>query len=119
MAETSDNESATSNNSNANLLLDQATLQALVNAITGAFNTAASNASTSTATSTTYSTSIDPYDDNSLDVNQKDGRYQWVFLTKMQEGWKVCSVSVDTAEVLMDLFNSSRIGKHSLVWTPS
>ena len=54
-------------------------------------------------------------------MNQKDGRYQWVFLMKMQEGWKECSVSVDTAEILMDLFKDrqTQFGLDPIMMVPT
>ena len=100
-SENDNSDAESSSNTNQNLLLDAATLQALTAAITSAFTNATQG---STTTTTTHSSSIDPYDSTTLDVSQKSGAYMWSVMTKTVDGWKLLSVSVSTADKLMDLF---------------
>ena len=75
--------------------------------ISAAIATAVATAIASTPPSASprpHSIALDPYDTSSFDVATKEGKYQWAIMTKVQDGWKPVSCTVDSADVLMDLF---------------
>ena len=39
-----------------------------------------------------------------MDVENKGGKYQWAFVTKIMDGWKLLTANVEKSENLMDLF---------------
>ena len=75
-------------------------------ALTQALTTAVSNRLVASATTTKYSTSIYPYDTTSVDVEKKDGKYQWAVVTNMMNGWKLVIANLENAENMMDIFNN-------------
>ena len=83
--------------------IDPPTLRTLLNALTTAIAQGFSNASRP-STDRLHSTSIDPYDSKTLDLETKEGKYQWAMVTKMTDGWVKLAVNVENADILMDLF---------------
>ena len=51
-----------------------------------------------------FSSSIDPYDTQSLELDTKEGKYQWAMITRKLDTWRILAVSVENADPLMDLF---------------
>ena len=103
---TSDSEPEADDDARANtFVMDESTLQAFATTIASAVATAIASAPRPTTASTfTHSNAMDPYDTPSFDVATKEGKYQWAMMTKITEGWKQLSCTVDTADQLMDLF---------------
>ena len=54
----------------------------------------------------TYSSAIDPYDDQSFEMNMKEGKYRWHLTTKTDKGRKKDDISatVEHNEKILDLF---------------
>ena len=84
-----------------------AMLKALTAAITAGFASVPSTPTTTVVKK--HSTSLDPYGAQGLDTDTKDGKYQWVLITKMMTGWKLLPISVENADRLMDLFKDRKV----------
>ena len=88
----------------------QAMVAAIATAITQGFAIAvAAPATPVLPTKRYYSTSIDPYDTQCLEIDTKEGKYQWAMITRKLETWKILAVSVDNADPLMDLFKDRQM----------
>jgi hypothetical protein len=100
--------------------LSAETLERFSTAIASAVATAISTTAT-TPSSDTHSIALDPYDTSSFDVATKEGKYQWAIMTKMQDGWKQLSCTVDSADQLMDLFKDrqTQFGLDILLGVPT
>ena len=66
--------------------------------------TVAITAHRSAATNMKYTSTIGPYYNKSFSVNTKEGKYQWVQVTKICEGVTPISVTVANAKAILDLF---------------
>ena len=58
----------------------------------------------SAATTTNYTSAIYPYDNQLFNVDNKEGKYQWVQVTKIREVGTPISVTVVNAETILGLF---------------
>ena len=65
----------------ATVAINPTSLQALIQALADAVY----NVLVDYKTTTKYSTSIDPYKITSMDVEKKDGKYQWAGVTNMMD----------------------------------
>eukprot|EP00957_Ditylum_brightwellii_P154361 11746332-Ditylum_brightwellii.AAC.2 len=65
--------------------LSRETIASFANTIASAVATAIASYNATPYVST-HSITLDPYDTSSFDVATKEGKYQWVIMTKLQEG---------------------------------
>ena len=88
---------------NQSYVLDAAALRALAGTIATAV-AAAVGTTQPTTSIVTHSNAMDPYDTSNFDVATKEGKYQWAIMTKVTDGWTLVACTVDSADLLMDLF---------------
>ena len=89
-------------------------------AAVSSFATAAINAQYSRATTTKYTSAIDPYDNQSFSVDNKEGKYQWGQVTKIREGGTPIYVTVANAETIIKLFKdrANQYGLYHIINVP-
>ena len=99
-------------NADATAVIYQIVRSDLVNDLTCTITTAVSNATTAKSISVNTkknSSAINTYDTRSMNMNMKEGKYQWYIITNPEPVWSLIVVTVDNARKLMDLLKDRTV----------
>ena len=84
----------------------------LVTAPTGAITTIVSNITTArpiTVNAKMHYSAINPYNTRSMNMDTKEGKYQYYIITNPKPGWSIIVVNMENAEKLLKLFKDRTV----------
>ena len=94
-----------------NAVIPSAALDTLITSLTYSITTSVATAVASVAaapgastTARKLSTAINLYNMESMDLDSKEGKYDWKMVTAREESWKPLSLTTYNSEAIADLF---------------